>query len=121
MGKTVIDSPEQARGFVLGVLEDLVKEPVKLHKDYQEVDSMYFASFLVFLGYKLVRVQTDLSGRAMFGLFVPQGEFDEAEAAWSDDSIMIENPQKLCQALALVWGWIKRSKQNGGSWSNKIV
>jgi|SRR6516225_3882141 hypothetical protein len=122
MTKGKIDSPAEAKEFIRGVLEDLATQPAaKLHPYYQQIDNLHFAAFLVWQGYRLVRVTSDLSGRATFGLLVPAAEFEEAEEAWSDHSIAIENPRRLCQSVDLVRARIKRSKQNGGIWSDKIA
>ena len=90
-------------------------------KDFVETEDLYLAAFACFLGYKIVRCVTPLSGPATFGLLVPANDWEIVNQEWADPLTTIQNPKKYAHSCTVCHSLIRKSKQNGGVYGESLV
>lgn len=90
-------------------------------RDFVETDDLYLCAFARYLGYRVVRCVTPLAGRATFGLLVPSHDWETIQQEFMDPETTLTNIQKYADACKLCNSMIRKSKQNGGVFGEKLV
>jgi hypothetical protein len=87
-------------------------------KDNQITDSRWLAVFCMYLGYRLVRLETPAAkkGKNKYTLSVPSNDWDIVNTEFLDPEVTVLR-KSFSETADILQNFITRSKRNGGVWS----
>src|SRR6202051_1417005 len=90
-------------------------------RNFVETDDSYLAAFAHYLGYRIIKCTTPLAGAATFGLLVPQCDWQIVTEEFNNTETAIVNIKKYAESCKVCHSLIRKSKQNGGVFGEKLV